>query len=59
MRFTGNSAEVKASKYAIELKYFDKPKLAIKTFGWSITYLMLLFILMLVDHYFFYNPIDI
>jgi len=46
-------------KYAIELKYFDKPKLAMKTFGWSITYLMLLFILLLVDHYFHYNPIAI
>jgi len=44
-------------KYAIELKYTDKPKQAIKTFGWSITYLMLLFVLMLVDHYFLYNPI--
>ena len=44
-------------KYAYQLKFHDKPKLAIKTFGWSITYLMLLFILMLIDHYFLYNPI--
>ena len=44
-------------KYAIELKFADKPNQAIRTFGWSITYLMLLFLLMLVDHYFLYNPI--
>ena len=44
-------------KYAIDLKFTDKPNQAIRTFGWSITYLMLLFILMLVDHYFLYNPI--
>lgn len=44
-------------KYAIDLKFTDKPNQAIRTFGWSITYLMLLFLLMLVDHYFLYNPI--
>ena len=46
-------------KYAIELKFGDKPNQAIRTFVWSINYLMLLFVLMLVDHYFFYNPIGI
>jgi protoheme IX farnesyltransferase len=46
-------------KYALELKFADKPNQAIRTFGWSITYLMLLFLLMLVDHYFLYNPIGI
>ena len=32
-------------------------KQAMKTFGFSITYLMVLFLVMLVDHYFLYHPI--
>ncbi len=38
--------------YAIKLKFRDDPKVPMKTFGYSITYLFLLFILLLVDHYF-------
>ncbi|MFN3587404.1 MAG: heme o synthase [Moraxellaceae bacterium] len=37
--------------YAIRLKFRDDPKVPMKTFGYSITYLFLLFILLLVDHY--------
>jgi protoheme IX farnesyltransferase len=38
--------------YAIKLKFQNDPKVPMKTFGYSITYLFLLFILLLVDHYF-------
>lgn len=38
--------------YALRLKFRDDPKVPMKTFGYSITYLFLLFILLLVDHYF-------
>ncbi len=38
--------------YAIKLKFRDDPRVPMKTFGYSITYLFLLFILLLVDHYF-------
>ncbi len=38
--------------YALQLKFADKPGLAMKTFGFSIVYLMILFVVMLVDHYF-------
>ncbi|NVJ60608.1 MAG: protoheme IX farnesyltransferase [Gammaproteobacteria bacterium] len=38
--------------YAMRLKFADKPGLAMQTFGYSIVYLMLLFIVMLIDHYF-------
>ncbi|NVJ49814.1 MAG: protoheme IX farnesyltransferase [Gammaproteobacteria bacterium] len=37
--------------YAIRLKFADKPGLAMETFGFSVVYLMLLFFIMLVDHY--------
>jgi len=37
--------------YALRMKYADKPGLAMETFGFSVVYLMLLFIVMLVDHY--------
>lgn len=37
--------------YALQLRYAPKPKTAIKTFGYSIVYLMLLFVALLVDHY--------
>ncbi len=37
--------------FAIRLKYFDKPGLAMATFGYSIVYLMILFVVMLIDHY--------
>ncbi|MEE4246358.1 MAG: heme o synthase [Kangiellaceae bacterium] len=37
--------------YALKLKFADKPGLAMATFGYSIVYLMLLFLIMLVDHY--------
>ncbi len=38
--------------YALKLKYFSDPSTPMKTFGYSITYLFLLFIALLVDHYF-------
>lgn len=37
--------------YAINLKQHDEPMIAIRTFHYSIWYLMLLFIAMLVDHW--------
>lgn len=37
--------------YAIRLKYAPRPGLAMKTFGYSIVYLMAIFTLLLVDHY--------
>ncbi|MGH8493791.1 MAG: heme o synthase [Moraxellaceae bacterium] len=38
--------------YAIKLKFRNDPTVPMKTFGYSITYLFLLFLLLLVDHYF-------
>lgn len=38
--------------YAIKLKFRNDPKVPMKTFGFSITYLFLLFFVLLVDHYF-------
>jgi protoheme IX farnesyltransferase len=38
-------------RYAIELKFAPKPGLAMRTFGFSIVYLMGIFTLLLVDHY--------
>jgi protoheme IX farnesyltransferase len=38
--------------FALRLKFADRPGLAMQTFGYSIVYLMLLFIVMLVDHYY-------
>lgn len=38
--------------YAVKLKFGNAPGIAMKTFGYSIVYLMLLFIALLVDHYF-------
>ena len=40
--------------YALKLKYQPLPGTAMKTFGFSIIYLMLLFVVLLVDHYFFF-----
>ncbi|MDX1693273.1 MAG: heme o synthase [Ketobacteraceae bacterium] len=37
--------------YALKLKYRPEPGTAMKTFGYSIVYLMLLFVALLVDHY--------
>lgn len=37
--------------YAVKLKFRDDPKIPMQTFGYSITYLFLLFLLLLVDHY--------
>ncbi|MDZ7803696.1 heme o synthase [Thiohalophilus sp.] len=37
--------------YAIRMQSDRDPKIAIKTFGYSILYLMLLFALLLIDHY--------
>ena len=37
--------------YAIALKVSDRPELPMKTFAYSITYLMVLFAVLLVDHY--------
>jgi protoheme IX farnesyltransferase len=38
--------------WAIRLKITNDPKVAMKTFSYSIIYLMLLFVVLLVDHYF-------
>lgn len=38
--------------YAVKLKYSDDRKVAMDTFKYSIYYLMILFIVLLVDHYF-------
>jgi len=37
--------------YAVRLKYAPKPGLAMRTFGYSILYLMAIFTALLVDHY--------
>jgi len=37
--------------YAVRLKYAPKPGLAMRTFGYSIVYLMAIFTVLLVDHY--------
>jgi protoheme IX farnesyltransferase len=37
--------------YAVRLKWWPKPGLPMRTFGYSIVYLMLLFALLFVDHY--------
>ncbi len=37
--------------WAIRLKYSDDPKVAMQTFRYSIIYLMVLFVVLLVDHY--------
>jgi len=37
--------------YAVRLYRDDNEKLPMKTFGFSIVYLMILFALLLVDHY--------
>jgi len=37
--------------YAWRLKFGNRPGIAMKTFGYSIVYLMLLFVVLLVDHY--------
>ncbi len=41
--------------YAVRLKFAPKPGIAMKTFGYSIVYLMCLFIVLLVDHYFMFT----
>ncbi|HET8731584.1 MAG TPA: heme o synthase [Moraxellaceae bacterium] len=37
--------------HAFRLKFRDDPRIPMKTFGYSITYLFLLFLFLLVDHY--------
>jgi len=37
--------------YAIRMQFDHNDRLAMQTFGWSIMYLMLLFALLLIDHY--------
>ncbi|QHS10405.1 protoheme IX farnesyltransferase [Sinimarinibacterium sp. NLF-5-8] len=37
--------------YAVRLKWWPQPRLAMKTFGYSIVYLMGIFALLLLDHY--------
>ena len=39
--------------YAARMKVSDDPSLPMRTFSWSITYLMALFTALLVDHYLF------
>lgn len=41
--------------YALKLKYAPNPGTAMKTFGYSIVYLMCLFVALLVDHYFLFT----
>jgi protoheme IX farnesyltransferase len=41
--------------YAAALKLTDRPDLPMRTFGYSVTYLMALFALLLVDHYLPYH----
>lgn len=41
--------------YAIRLKFQSDPRIPMKTFGYSITYLFLLFLFLLVDHYFLFR----
>lgn len=41
--------------YAIRLKFRQDPKIPMRTFGYSITYLFLLFLFLLVDHYFLFR----
>ncbi|PCJ48722.1 MAG: protoheme IX farnesyltransferase [Gammaproteobacteria bacterium] len=43
-------------RMSVKLKFGDEKKYAMKTFGFSITYLMLLFSVMLIDHYLPANP---
>ena len=38
--------------HAVRLRFSEDPKLPMKTFGYSITYLFVLFAALLVDHYF-------
>jgi protoheme IX farnesyltransferase len=45
--------------YAARLKFRNDPKVPMKTFGYSITYLFLLFLILLVDHYFLIRPADL
>lgn len=42
--------------YSLRLMFGKSPSIAIKTFGYSILYLMLLFAALLLDHYFFILP---
>lgn len=44
--------------WAIKLKYSDDPKIAMKTFSYSIVYLMLLFVVLLIDHYWLYEELS-
>lgn len=41
--------------YALKLKYAPNPGTAMKTFGYSIVYLMCLFVALLIDHYFLFT----
>ncbi|MCC2637662.1 MAG: prenyltransferase family protein [Moraxellaceae bacterium] len=41
--------------YAIRLKFQSDPRIPMKTFGYSITYLFLLFLFLLLDHYFLFS----
>lgn len=43
--------------WAIRLKYSSNPKVAMKTFSYSIIYLMLLFAALLIDHYFSFGEL--
>lgn len=45
--------------HAVRLRFSDDPKLPMKTFGYSITYLFALFTALLVDHYLPVKPTDV
>ena len=46
-------------RMSFKLKFGDDEHQAIKTFGFSITYLMLLFLVMLIDHYLLHHSIEL
>ena len=43
--------------HAVKLRFTDDPALPMKTFGYSITYLFVLFAGLLVDHYLRFQPL--
>ena len=45
--------------HAVRLRFSEDPKLPMKTFGYSITYLFALFTALLVDHYLPVTPVNV
>ena len=46
-------------RMSIKLKFGNDQRQAIRTFGFSITYLMLLFLVLMIDHYLLYHPLGL